>query len=256
MTALTPWPIDTAPVDFNPQFARALRQRLAAQGAVIVRNLPLHRLLFEQVAQAIATHALLDASLDSSNAEEPAELLDQPDLPLHTEGVIAQRSVDATVWHATHAAEGPAGALHLSYQAQAMAHLPPDLLEVLREHGLIYHVLNHTRFPDAPETWFEIPCLRKVQGHERMYLALPFAPQHKALWEVRVNGWAPSTSQDFLARLQAQLQRTAVHHVHQWQAGDLVVVDHRAVLHGFTATAEDQPIHCMRQDIALQHAKA
>ncbi len=247
------WPVHApAGTVLHPQFARTLRQRLAVEGVVIVRNLALGRPCFEQVAQAIAAQGLLGESFGNTTLPEQALLLHSAGQPLHTEGVISRRSVDATVWYATHAAPGPAGALHLSYQARAMQTLPPEVLEVLREHGLIYHVMDHTAFPQSPETWYEIPCLRQVDGHEVLCLALPFAPAHKAQWYVRVNGWGSTASQGFLAQLQALLEKPAVHHVHHWQAGDLVVVDHRRVLCGLDATTAEQPIHCMRQDIALK----
>lgn len=253
MSSSALWPV-YAPrgTVLHPQFARTLRQRLAVEGVVIVRNLALSRPCFEQVAQAIAAQGLLGESFGNATLPGQAPLLHCAGQPLHTEGVISRRNVDATVWYATHATPGPAGALQLSYQARAVESLPPEVLDVLREHGLVYHVMDHVAFPHAPETWYEIPCLRQVDGHEVLCLALPFSPVHKAQWHVRVNGWNSAASGEFLARLQACLENPAVHHVHHWQAGDLVVTDHRRVLHGLAATEADQPIHCMRQDIAFK----
>ena len=135
------------------------------------------------------------------------------------------------------------GATELASTRAAWADMPEDLKARVRGRG-IWHHLSHSRkkisaelsrlpmFHKWPEQHWNSVWTNPANGREALYIA-----SHA----FRIDGYDEAESERLLAELTAFCTRPRYVYSHQWQLGDVMMWDQRAVMHRGTPWPYDQP---------------
>lgn len=135
------------------------------------------------------------------------------------------------------------GATELASTRAAWAAMPEELKARVRERG-IWHRYSHSRRKISPEL-AKLPMFNKwpdqhwkavwqnpTNGHEALYIA-----SHA----FKVDGYDEAESQTLLDELIAFCTQPEFVYSHQWNVGDVLIWDQRAVMHRGTPWPYEQP---------------
>ncbi|MDF9301275.1 TauD/TfdA family dioxygenase [Tritonibacter mobilis] len=135
------------------------------------------------------------------------------------------------------------GATELASTRAAWAAMPEELKSRIRGRG-IWHRYSHSRRKISPEL-AKLPMFNKwpdqhwsavwpnpVNGREGLYIA-----SHA----FKVDGYDEAESQELLDELMAFCTQPEFTYAHQWNVGDVLIWDQRAVLHRGTPWPYEQP---------------
>lgn len=135
------------------------------------------------------------------------------------------------------------GATELASTRAAWAAMPEELKARVRERG-IWHRYSHSRRKISPEL-AKLPMFNKwpdqhwkavwqnpTNGHEALYIA-----SHA----FKVDGYDEAESQTLLDELIAFCTQPKFVYSHQWNVGDVLIWDQRAVMHRGTPWPYEQP---------------
>ena len=241
--------------------AAAARHAATTTGVALARGLELDEPTFQRLVHllgATVEHRFGEGRADllrlNASAAEDKVVTGRGALPLHTDGLLVGQRPDLIVLYAEAFADLPGfGETIVCDQLSALAEMPPDLHEVVTASGLEYLVTDRRYFPTVPEDWYEIPATRDLEsdGRRSLTLTLPFPPEEKAGWQVRVKGAAEAASAAFFARLGEYLHQPRYLYQHRWNVGDLLVIDNRRTLHGRTAIGPDGVRMLLRGQLTL-----
>lgn len=174
-------------------------------------------------------------------------------LPLHTDGVLLGTQVDLIVLYATEV-DGPAddGATLVCDQISAWPKMPEELRSVLRRGRLEYRAVERGYFTTVPSGWYPIPTFRDYGRVRSLNIALPFAQQCSAAWQVRVPGAPADESAGFLESLRDHFSQDRYLYRHRWRQGDLLVIDNQRTLHGRSQLSETANRKLLRGQVTLK----
>lgn len=161
-------------------------------------------------------------------------------LPLHKDGLLTGFDIVLVGIYCIDFQEVVGGRTYVSDANAALERMPADHLELLRRNGVEGRALDGSGYyREEYSAWHKVPAFRARPGRApTLHLGLPHAPGERESWRVRVAGVDAELSEDVLASLRAALLHPDFTYFHEWQEGDLLLMDNYAVLHGreaFTA---------------------
>ena len=156
-------------------------------------------------------------------------------LPLHKDGLLTGFDIVLVGIYCIDFREVVDGRTYVSDANRALERMPAEHVAALREHGVEGLAVDGTGYYRAEyqENWHAVPAFRAREGREAtLNLGLPHAPGEPESWRVRVAGVEPEESERILASLRAALLDPRYTYFHDWEEGDMLVLDNYAVLHG------------------------
>jgi alpha-ketoglutarate-dependent taurine dioxygenase len=156
-------------------------------------------------------------------------------MPLHTDAVlnagsdvnfIGMECVEAT-------AEG--GETLIASGSAFFAIAPPDLVDTLRTVTIEYRSRVGGYYKESADGSYptESPIrVDPVTGAESLYLALDDPDDENRNYSARVVGYGADESASLLREVDTLLRRPEVFYAHEWQVGEIMLLDNRRVVHG------------------------
>jgi alpha-ketoglutarate-dependent taurine dioxygenase len=155
-------------------------------------------------------------------------------MPLHSDGLLANRRVDIVLLYCADCrdAHGSEGATIVANQAQGLELIDSEVLDRLATTGLEYRIGERDYFTTLPDEWYRIPAVIERWGQKYLRLGLRYPPGTPAAWDVRVPNVSEAESSAILDHLEMALTRDDAICQHQWETGDLVLINNYTTLHG------------------------
>lgn len=228
--------------DLRPErLATPVAKAATAAGVVLVRGLGLTREDFRAMARAageLAEHRFGSGSADllDLNADpDPGKIVTgRTGLPLHADGaLVGTRPGIILLYAAEYEEQRGYGRTLVCDQAAALANVPADLRAEVLSRDWEYWVEDESHFPTIAKRWISVPPLTERDGGDRLNVVLPFPPDSPSEgWLVRLAGRSLEDSREPLEAFTRFLESDEYLYRHEWQPGDLLAIDNRAVLHG------------------------
>jgi alpha-ketoglutarate-dependent taurine dioxygenase len=161
-------------------------------------------------------------------------------MPLHSDGLLANRRVDIVLLYCVDCrdAGGFDGATTVANQERGLSYLDDGILDKLEADGLEYSVRDRDYFTGMPESWYRIPAVGRHWDRPYLHVGLRYEEEVEPAWRVRVPGVSEAESDAILEQITDAMTRDDVLYQHQWESGDLLLVNNYSTLHGrngFTA---------------------
>ena len=155
-------------------------------------------------------------------------------LPLHKDGLLTGFDITLVGIYCIDFKGITAGRTYVSDANRALERMPPEHVALLRENGIEGMPVDNTGYYKAAHMlWHPAPAFRARPGEPpTLNLGLPHAPGEPESWRVRVAGVSEARSDEVMRSLRAALLDEDYTYFHDWQEGDLLVMDNYAVLHG------------------------
>ncbi|WP_017902386.1 TauD/TfdA family dioxygenase [Pseudomonas asplenii] len=223
----------------------AVRQAVLDHGVTLLQNLELDTHGFRQFVESLGDkvsyaedqakvgYGFADIlNLDGTHDKEKV-ITGRGSLPLHTDGILLGTQVDLIILYAAEVRNiEEDGATVVCDQLAAWNDMPASLREPLLHGELDYLAFERGYFATVPEGWYPISTFRDYGRIRSLNLALPFASDAKASWDVRVPGLSEQASAAWFAALEQHLTAAPYLYSHRWRKGDLLIIDNQRTLHG------------------------
>ncbi|MHC4380489.1 MAG: TauD/TfdA family dioxygenase [Planctomycetota bacterium] len=163
-------------------------------------------------------------------------------LPLHKDGGLTGYDVRIIGIYCVAFREVVGGRTYISDADRAMRSFPAEDQALLQRHGCQAMALDDTGYyrSDFTERWHPLPAFRELpDGRRTLRIGLPHEPGEPESWRIRIQDVTPEVSDRILADLRTCLLDDGFTYHHEWQEGDLLLLDNDSVMHGREAfTAE------------------
>jgi len=156
-------------------------------------------------------------------------------LPIHTDGLLSGAQVDLIILYAHDVRSCQGGQTVVVRQSEALDSMPSHLRVPIEDSTFEYQVGDRDYFRDRPNYWHSIPTFRDYGRVRSLNLALPFMGRfgtERPSWDVRLPEDSPSENAAYFQNLTEHLMSPAHCFSHQWQTGDLLIMDNQRTLHG------------------------
>lgn len=236
---------------------KALALHASEHGYALAEGIDLTREEFAETVAAIGnlsshrfgtgTAGLLD--LDASPRPDKI-VTGRSALPLHTDGTLVDASPKYIILYC-HRIDQPSGSgcTEICNQSDAIEKAPPAIRTLLTT-SWEYYITDASHFPDVANRWMSIPTTTETrEGDIRLNIAMPFTGTTTGGWHVRLPGQTVEASAHSFIALNEYLRSLDSFYVHQWQRGDILVLDNKRVLHGRTAIAPGGQRHLLRGQV-------
>lgn len=242
--------------------AQEIRDEALAHGAVVVRGLEFDEPAFQEFGRSLGDLIGRSFGEGSSGFVELSGAVDEGKivtgrgpLPLHQDGFLYGDHPDLILLYAIESnGANTSGRTTICDQITAWAEMPERLAKVLTEGALEYLVEDREFILNVPDDWYEIPTSWTYHGTRTLNISLPFEPGVPRGWTMRVAGMSENDSQAFYAELDQWLNGPRYLYAHQWQQGDLLVINNPMTLHGRTALRGELVRRLLRCQITVPQA--
>lgn len=164
-------------------------------------------------------------------------------LPLHKDGLLTGFDVRVVGIYCVEFENVRGGRTYVSDANRALERMDQGDLTILREQGVEGLAVDRSGYfrEEHSQNWYRVPAfVPDGRGRDSLHLGLPHAPGERESWKVRVAGVPAEVSDRVLGSLRRALLDEDHVYWHDWQVGDLLVMDNYAVLHGREAFSGDR----------------
>lgn len=169
--------------------------------------------------------------LDASKKDEGEVLLGQGFMPLHRDGALMGNKIDLVGILCVEYKNVSGGRTFVSDIDNACKAVPAEILDVVREKGIEGRPVDRY-YTKAADTWHRIPGFADVSGKSYLNVGFPYRPGEKASWMLRIPGVDDSKCQEMFETMRAILMSETYCYYHEWDEGDLLLLDNQRLLHG------------------------
>lgn len=156
-------------------------------------------------------------------------------LPLHKDGLLTGFDVVLVGIYCVTFEQIVGGRTYVSDANKALADVPPEYVSALRENGLEGMAVDASGYyrSEYQGVWHHFPAFKAKPGRqETLSIGLPAAEGEPASWLVRVAKVERDLSDKILSSLRACLLAEKYTYFHDWEEGDILLMDNYEVLHG------------------------
>lgn len=182
-----------------------------------------------------------DGVLELDGGKDDSEVLRGcAGMPLHKDGLLMGIDVPYVGIHCERFRSVRGGRTRVCDAESALTELEPRVIQLLREHGVEGQAVDTDYYLKEGGTWHPLPAILETERGPSLNLGLPFEPDDRPSWRVRIPGLATADSDALLAELRAVLHRPRYTYLHDWREGDLLLLANHRVLHGREPYAGDR----------------
>lgn len=170
--------------------------------------------------------------IDASKVDEGEVLLGQGFLPLHHDGALMGNAIDLVgIFCVQYQNVTGGGRTFVADLENAIKDVPADILETLRSHGIEGRPVDRY-YTAASDTWHKIPGFVDVEGETVLNVGFPFRPGEQPSWLLRIPGVDDDRCAAMFETMRQILMSDQYCYYHEWEEGDLLLLDNRRTLHG------------------------
>ncbi|MEV6428002.1 TauD/TfdA family dioxygenase [Nocardia sp. NPDC051463] len=203
--------------------------------------------LGEPVEYNYGTKLSIEPQEDSGNVQFSTR-----GMPLHTDAILNAGPPVKYIGMQCVTAPKVGGESLIASSAAFFEHAPGDLLDTMRTILIEYRSRVTDYYKDRPEETHPRVAPIRVDpetGQERLVIALPDLRDETRAYDAEVVGYGAEESAALLASIDTVLRLPRMLYAHQWQVGELMILDNRRVLHG-RAPFPGQPRKLIRLSVA------
>jgi (5R)-carbapenem-3-carboxylate synthase len=153
-------------------------------------------------------------------------------MPLHRDGALMGNTIDLVgIFCVEYKDVTGGGRTFVSDVENACKEVPPEILEIVRERGIEGRPVDRY-YTKASDQWHRIAGFAEVGGKSYLNVGFPYRPGEKASWMLRIPGVDDDRCQQMFETMRAILMSETYCYYHEWDEGDLLLLDNRRLLHG------------------------
>ncbi len=171
-------------------------------------------------------------NIDASKKDEGEVLLGEGFLPLHRDGALMGTNIALVgIFCVEYKNVTGGGRTFISDIDNACKDVPAEILDVIRDKGIEGRPVDRYYLKPS-DTWHWIPGFAEVDGHSYLNVGFPYRPGEQASWLLRIPGVDDDRCQEMFETMRAILMSERYCYYHEWDEGDLLLLDNRRLLHG------------------------
>jgi (5R)-carbapenem-3-carboxylate synthase len=171
-------------------------------------------------------------NIDASKIDAGEVLLGQGFLPLHRDGSLMGTDVRYVGIFCTEYKNVVDGGRTFIVDTEgAMADMPKDILDLLRERGIEGKPVDSYYLKSGDE-WHPIAGMINVEGKEFLNIGFPSPRNEKPSWLMRIPGVDETRFNEIFDLLNDIVMSEKYCYYQDWNEGDLLLLDNRKTLHG------------------------
>lgn len=169
--------------------------------------------------------------LDGSQKDEV--LLGEGFMPLHRDGALMGTHIALVgIYCARYRDVSGGGRTFITNVMDACAEaVPASILDLLRERGIEGRPVDRY-YTKASDEWHPIAGFADVDGESVLNVGFPYRPGEKASWDMRIPGLSTEEFWEVFTPLTDILMGEHYCYYHEWEEGDLLLLDNQRTLHG------------------------
>jgi (5R)-carbapenem-3-carboxylate synthase len=221
--------------DFSPTEVRAL---LAKYHWLSFKN---HPVTVEEMIEYLPQYGTLTENdrrvgpvlkIDASKKDEGEVLLGQGFLPLHRDGVLMGYNIElVAICCAQYENVVNGGRTFIADIENGCKQVPSEILDVIRDKGIEGRPVDRY-YLSSSDKWHWIPGFTELDGQEWLSIGFPYRKDEKPSWLLRIPGVEDERTAAMFETLSSVLMSEQFCYYHQWEEGDVLLLDNRKVLHG------------------------
>jgi len=156
-------------------------------------------------------------------------------LPLHKDGILTGFDVVLVGIYCVDFDQVTGGRTYVSDSERALTQVPKPDVELLRTNGIEGMAVDSGDYyrEEYVAKWHHFPAFKAKAGRApSLHLGLPHAPGEPESWRLRVAKVEQERSDEILLSLRNALLNDEFVYYHDWTAGDIILIDNYAALHG------------------------
>lgn len=169
--------------------------------------------------------------IDASKKDEGEVLLGQGFLPLHRDGALMGYNIELVAICCAQHDNVSGGRTFISDIENGCKEVPTEILDILRDKGIEGRPVDRY-YTKASDTWHWIPGFAETDGRSYLNVGFPYRPDEKASWMLRIPGVDDDRCQEMFETMRKILMSETYCYYHEWEEGDVLLLDNRKVLHG------------------------
>lgn len=190
--------------------------------------------------------------LDASKQDEGEVLLGQGFMPLHRDGALMGNTIElVAIFCVQYQNVTGGGRTFISDVDNGCKQVPAEILDVLREKGIEGRPVDRY-YTKAADKWHWIPGFADADGKSYLNVGFPYRAGEKPSWVLRIPGVDDDRCAEMFETMRAILMSEQFCYYHEWDEGDLLLLDNRKVLHGREAFSGGQRALANLQVLAAQ----
>jgi len=175
--------------------------------------------------------------IDASKKDEGEVLLGQGFLPLHRDGVLMGYDIElVAICCAEYKSVTSGGRTFITDIENGCKEVPQEILDVLRERGIEGRPVDRY-YTKASDTWHWIPGFVETDGESWLSVGFPYRKDEKPSWLLRIPGIDDERTAEMFETMRSILMSEKYCYYHEWEEGDVLLLDNRRTLHGREAFA-------------------
>lgn len=169
--------------------------------------------------------------IDASKKEEGEVLLGQGYLPLHRDGALMGYNIELVGIFCVVHKNVTGGRTFITDIDNACKEVPQEILDVVRERGIEGRPVDRYYLKGADQ-WHKIAGFIDVGGKSYLNVGFPSPPNEKPSWVLRIPGIDDERCMQWFETMRSILMSDKYCYYHEWEEGDLLLLDNQRTLHG------------------------
>lgn len=169
--------------------------------------------------------------IDASKQDQGEVLLGQGFLPLHRDGALMGNNIEIVAICCAEFQNVTGGRTFITDLENGCKQVPAEILEVLYERGIEGRPVDRY-YTKAADTWHAIPGFTETDGERWLNVGFPYRKDEKPSWVLRIPGVDDDRCMEMFETMRAILMSETYCYYHQWEEGDVLLLDNRKTLHG------------------------
>jgi (5R)-carbapenem-3-carboxylate synthase len=171
-------------------------------------------------------------TLDASKKDEGEVLLGEGFMPLHRDGALMGTNIAMVgIFCVEYQNVTGGGRTFISDIENGVKEVPAEYLDIIREKGIEGRPVDRY-YIKAADKWHWIPGFLELEGKSFLNVGFPYRKDEKPSWLVRIPGIDEALSDRIFETLREALMSEKYCYYHEWNEGELLLLDNRRTLHG------------------------
>ena len=189
--------------------------------------------IMSSIGQLVNHEKRKDGVLELDGSKEEKEVLRGKEfMPLHKDGLLMGLEVNVVGIFCLELENVSGGRTYISDMKSAISKLSKDHIEVLSKYGIEGQAVDTDYYLKEGGIWHKMPAIKELEDGLVLSMGFPYPENSMASWNVRIAEVETEVSDEILEGVESVLMRDPFIYYHEWDEGDMLLMDNQRVLHG------------------------
>ncbi len=199
--------------------------------------------IMSQLGQLVNHEKRKQGVLELDGSKDEKEVLRGKEfMPLHKDGLLMGLEVNVVGIFCLELNNVSGGRTYISDMKSAMSVISNEQIALLTEKGIEAQAVDTDYYLKEGGTWHRLPAVKELSDGVALSMGFPYPENSLASWRVRVADTEQLKSKEILGSIEKTLMSDPYVYYHDWEVGDMLLMDNQRVLHGREAFTGDRTL--------------